>query len=151
MEHRFDNRLPIAIGADHAGFDLKESVKRLLQEAGWQVSDKGTHSADSTDYPDYAHAVAEAVAAGAATAGILTCGSGIGVCIAANRHKGVRAALTWNEEVATLTRQHNNANVLCLPARFVTEEQAAAMVRNFLSTPFEGGRHERRVGKIEIS
>lgn len=150
MGHSFDNRLPIAIGADHAGFELKEAVKRLLQEAGWQVNDKGTHSAGSTDYPDYAHAVATAVATGEATAGILTCGSGIGVCIAANRHKGVRAALTWDEELAALTRQHNNANVLCLPARFVTEDQAAAMVRSFLSTPFEGGRHERRVDKIEL-
>ncbi len=150
MENSFDKRLPIAIGADHAGFELKESVKRILQEAGWQVADKGTYSTDSTDYPDYAHAVAEAVATGEATAGILTCGSGIGVCIAANRHAGVRAALSWNEEVAGLTRQHNNANILCLPARFITENQAAEMVRTFLSTSFEGGRHERRVSKIEL-
>lgn len=149
MSQIFDKQSPLVIGADHAGFELKEYLKTLLQQEGWQVEDKGTFSTESTDYPDYAHSVANAVADGKATAGILICGSGIGVSITANRHKGVRAALTWNEEVASLTRQHNNANVICLPARFISQEQAVNMIQTFLSTPFEGGRHERRVSKIE--
>lgn len=149
MNSTFDRSLPLAIGSDHAGFEYKEAIRKQLASLGWQVEDKGTYSADSTDYPDYAHPVANAVEIGTVTAGILICGSGNGVCMSANRHHGVRAALCWNEEVVALARQHNNANVLCLPARFVSPEQAENMVKIFLETAFEGGRHERRVEKID--
>lgn len=148
MQQSFDKSLPIAIGSDHAGFQYKEQLKVWLQEQGWSVSDKGTHSTDSTDYPDYAHPVAEMVENGSAAAGILICGSGNGVCMTANKHKGIRAALCWNEELASLSRQHNNANVLCMPERFVAYETAQKMAALFLTTEFEGGRHERRVEKI---
>lgn len=150
METTFNNSLPIAIGADHAGFEYKELLKKQLQELGWEVSDKGTHSADSADYPDFAHPVAKMVVAGEAAAGLLVCGSGNGVCMTANKHQGIRAALCWTEEVASLARKHNNANVLCVPARFVSEDVAAGMVKTFFSTAFEGGRHERRVEKMEL-
>jgi ribose 5-phosphate isomerase B len=144
----FNIAMRIAIGCDHAGFEYKEAIKKMLSDAGWQVDDKGTYSTESTDYPDYAHAVATAVAEGKAATGILICGSGNGVCMTANKHTGIRAALCWNEEVAALSRQHNNANVLCLPARFVSLDEAESMTDIFLSTSFEGGRHERRVNKI---
>ncbi len=144
----FNQQLPLVIGCDHAGFDYKEVIKQILTDAGWQVEDKGTYSKESTDFPDYAHPVATAVETGVAAVGILICGSGNGVCMAANKHKGVRAALCWNEELAALARQHNNANVLCIPARFVPQELANKMTDIFLSTAFEGGRHERRVEKI---
>ena len=148
MQTTFDKTMPLAIGSDHAGFEYKEEIKKALIAAGWQVSDKGTHSLDSTDYPDYAHPVAAMVESGEATAGILVCGSGNGVCMTANKHQGIRAALCWTEELASLARQHNNANVLCLPSRFVSLESAQKMVDIFLSTTFEGGRHEKRVEKI---
>lgn len=144
----FNKTLPIAIGADHAGFEYKEQIKKQLIEAGWQVSDKGTYSLDSADYADYAHPVAVMVESVEAAAGILICGSGNGVCMTANKHKGIRAALCWNEELAALCRLHNNANVLCLPSRFVSLEIAEKMTAIFLETAFEGGRHERRVEKI---
>jgi len=144
----FDKGLPLAIGADHAGFDYKETIKGRLAGDGWQLSDKGTYSLDSVDYPDFAHPLAAMVADGTATAGILICGSGNGVCMTANKHPAVRAALCWNEDLASLARQHNNANILCIPARFVSPELAEKMVAVFLSTAFEGGRHERRVEKI---
>jgi ribose 5-phosphate isomerase B len=144
----FDKSLPIVIGADHAGFDYKEAIKKILAATGWQVVDKGTYSSDSVDYPDFAHPVAAMVEAGTAAAGILVCGSGNGVCMTANKHPGVRAALCWTEELAALSRQHNNANILCAPARFVSLDLAEKMVHTFLATPFEGGRHERRVEKI---
>ncbi len=144
----FDKSLPIAIGADHAGFDYKETLKTVLEKAGWQIADKGTYSLDSVDYPDFAHPVAEMVEAGKAAAGILVCGSGNGVCMAANKHAGIRAALCWTEELASLARSHNNANVLCVPARFVSPEVAEKMVEVFLSVTFEGGRHQIRVDKI---
>ncbi len=144
----FDKKLPVAIGADHAGFEYKEILKKQLADAGWQVADKGTYSLDSVDYPDFAHPVAAMVETGAATAGILVCGSGNGVCITANKHHGVRAALCWQDDLAALARQHNNANVLCVPARFVPIDVATKMVDTFLSTAFEGGRHEKRVEKI---
>jgi len=149
MSATFDKTLPIVLGADHAGFEYKELLKTELAGLGWTVEDKGTHSTDSTDYPDYAHPVATAVETGSATAGILVCGSGIGVSITANRHHGVRAALCWNNEVAALCRQHNNANVLCLPARFISVDELKQLVHTFLNTEFEGGRHERRVSKME--
>lgn len=144
----FNQQLPVVIGADHAGFAYKEILKAALEAQGWQVIDKGTYSTDSVDYPDFAHPVASAVDAGTAAFGVLICGSGEGVCITANKHQGVRAALVWNNEVAQLSRQHNNANIICLPARFVSEEQAKEMLRLFIDTNFEGGRHENRVAKI---
>jgi len=144
----FDKNLPIAIGADHAGFEYKEAIKKVLLDAGWKVEDKGTYSTDSTDYPDYAHPVATMVEEGKAAAGVLVCGSGEGVCMTANKHQGIRAGLCWNEEVASLTRQHNNANIICMGSRFVSLELAEKMVNIFLNTAFEGGRHERRVEKM---
>ena len=148
MNTTFDKGMPLAIGGDHAGFEYKEQVLKMLAAAGWQVIDKGAYSLDSVDYPDFAHPVASIVEEGKATAGILICGSGNGVCMTANKYKGIRAALCWNEEIVSLARQHNNANVLCLPARFISIEKAEAMVNVFLATAFEGGRHERRVEKI---
>lgn len=148
MSSNFDKDLPIAIGGDHAGFTYKEQIKEHLTRQGYTVVDKGTHSTESTDYPDYAHPVATMVEEGAAAAGILICGSGNGVCMTANKHQGIRAALCWNEELAMLARQHNNANILCMPERFVDYAIAQKMTDLFLTTAFEGGRHERRVGKI---
>ncbi|HXS37608.1 MAG TPA: ribose 5-phosphate isomerase B [Flavipsychrobacter sp.] len=145
----FNKLLPLAIGADHAGFEYKEAIKKTLLEAGWLVEDKGTFSTDSVDYPDFAHPVAIMVAEGKAAAGILICGSGNGVCMTANKHHGIRAALCWNEELTQLARTHNNANVLCIPSRFISLDLAQKMVDIFTSTPFEGGRHERRVEKID--
>jgi len=144
----FNKSLPVALGADHAGFEYKETIKKMLSAAGWSIEDKGTYSLDSVDYPDFAHPVATMVEEGLATAGILVCGSGNGVCMTANKHHGIRAALCWTEELTSLARQHNNANVLCIPARFVTLELAEKMTELFLVTAFEGGRHERRVEKI---
>jgi ribose 5-phosphate isomerase B len=145
------NKPRIAAGCDHAGFDYKESIAKALTEQGYEVDDFGTFSTESTDYPDFAHAVATAVEKGEADFGILVCGSANGVAISANRHKKVRAAIAWRNDVAALSRQHNNANVICIPARFVSEEDAKQFVNTFLATPFEGGRHEKRVNKIEIT
>jgi ribose 5-phosphate isomerase B len=139
----------IPIGADHAGFALKERLKQELQALGFEPLDLGTHSVDSTDYPDYAHPVASQVERGDARRGVLLCGTGLGMAYAANRHHGVRAAVAWTPEVARLSRAHNDANVLVLPARFVTEQQGLEILRAWLTEPFEGGRHERRVRKIE--
>ncbi len=139
----------IPIGADHAGFELKERLKRELKALGYEPLDLGTNSTDSTDYPDYAHPVASRVEKGEAARGVLLCGTGLGMAYAANRHHGVRAAVAWTPEIARLARAHNNANVLVLPARFVTEQDALAILRAWLDAPFEGGRHERRVEKIE--
>ncbi|HWA17119.1 MAG TPA: ribose 5-phosphate isomerase B [Gemmatimonadales bacterium] len=139
----------IPIGADHAGFELKERLKQELTRLGYEPLDLGTHSAESTDYPDFAHPVAAQVETGQAKRGILLCGTGLGMAYAANRHKGVRAAVVWNPEVAKLARAHNDSNVLVLPARFVSENEGLEILHNWLDTPFEGGRHERRVGKIE--
>jgi len=139
----------IAIGSDHAGIDLKHAIKDHLKVLGHEMVDKGTHVRDSVDYPDFGHAVAQAVGSGDATLGILICGSGNGVNITANKHAGVRSALAWNEDVAALARQHNDANILALPARFVPEELALRMVDRFLAATFEGGRHALRVEKIE--
>ena len=146
----FNQQLPLVIGCDHAGFEYKEAIKQWLGENGWTVEDKGTYSKDSTDYPDYAHPTAEMVSNGSASVGILVCGSGNGVCMTANKHTGVRAALCWNEEVTALARQHNNANIICIPARFTSLELAKQMTDIFLSTAFEGGRHERRVEKMSL-
>lgn len=137
----------LMIGADHAGFKLKAVIIRHLEVLEQQVHDYGTYSAESVDYPDFAHPVAEAVES-QDTLGFLVCGSGNGVCMTANKHAGIRAALCWTVELAALARQHNNANILCIPARFVDEATALAMVDTFLNTPFEGGRHKNRVDKI---
>ncbi len=141
----------IAIGADHAGFDYKETIRQHLTDQGYTVEDFGTYSADSADYADFAHPVASAVEEGRADWGILVCGSGQGVAMTANKHQGIRAALVWQPEIAALTRQHNNANVLCLPQRFIVLDDALECVRLFLETEFEGGRHERRVQKMACS
>ena len=148
MESTFSLQKPVAIGADHAGFALKTMIIDLLKSKGLEVIDKGTYSEDSVDYPDFAHPTALAVEGGEAEWGVLICGSANGVAITANKHQGIRAGLCWNEEVAKLTRQHNNANIICIPARFVSVAVAEAMVDVFASTAFEGGRHEKRVGKI---
>ncbi|HQV52238.1 MAG: ribose 5-phosphate isomerase B [Flavobacteriales bacterium] len=140
----------IFIGSDHAGFELKHILKDHLRNKGFEVQDKGTHVKDSVDYPDYAHAVAKSVVAEPDSFGIVICGSGNGVNISVNRHKGIRAALAWSEEIAELGRQHNNANVLSLPARFISDDLAIAIVDTFVSTKFEGGRHQLRVNKIEL-
>ena len=139
----------IPIGADHAGYALKEILVAELERRGFDVEDVGTHSNESTDYADYAHPVAREVETGEAKRGILMCGTGLGMSYAANRHPGVRAAVAWTPEVAALARQHNDANVLVLPARFIDAETARAILGAWLDTPFEGGRHERRIAKIE--
>jgi ribose 5-phosphate isomerase B len=138
----------IAIGADHAGFELKEALKKWLQKNGFELKDFGTHSTESADYPDFAHPVSLSVESQQFDLGLLVCGSANGVAITANKHQGIRAAICWNEELASLARQHNNANVLCLPARFVSQELAEKILDRFLNSSFEGGRHERRVSKI---
>ena len=139
----------IPIAADHAGFPLKQRLVEELRKLGYDPIDLGTNSADSTDYPDYAHPVAHKVESGEAKRGILLCGTGLGMSFAANRHHGIRAAVAWTPEVAHLARAHNDANVLVLPARFVTEDEGVAILKEWLDTPFEGGRHSRRVAKIE--
>lgn len=140
----------LAIGCDHAGYDLKEAIKRHLTDQGFEIEDHGTNSVDSTDYPEYAHAVANSVADNNnVRRGILICGSGNGISMSANKHAGVRAALCWDKEVAILARQHNDANIVSLPARFVTTEQAKSIVDAFIGEGFEGGRHQRRVDKID--
>ncbi|MCC7004203.1 MAG: ribose 5-phosphate isomerase B [Gemmatimonadaceae bacterium] len=140
-------RIPIA--SDHAGFELKEHLSKALRELGYEVDDIGTHSPASTDYPDYAHPLAEQVERGEVARGVLLCGTGLGMSYAANRHPGVRAAVAWTPEIAELARKHNDANVLVLPARFVSEEDGVQILKTWLETPFEGGRHQKRVDKIE--
>ncbi len=139
---------PIVIASDHAGFELKETLKQELEALGFAVNDLGTHGAESVDYPDYADALARAVAAGEAGRGVLLCGTGIGASIAANRHAGVRAALCHDAQSASMSRRHNDANVLVLGGRVTTPETARECLRIFLDTPFEGGRHARRVAKL---
>lgn len=140
-------RIPIA--SDHAGFELKERLRVELAELGYDVQDIGTHSTASTDYPDYAHPLAEEVSSGEVERGVLLCGTGLGMSYVANRYPGVRAAVAWTPEIAALARKHNDANVLVLPARFVSDEDAIAILRAWLGTAFEGGRHGKRVEKIE--
>ncbi len=142
--------MKISVGADHAGFALKEHLRQFLSNAGHEVADAGTHSTESADYPDYAATVGRAVASGGAERGILVCGSGVGMSIAANKINGVRAALGVNPEEVALTRRHNAANVLTLGARFMDTAAAEELVRIFLETGFEGGRHEVRVNKISL-
>lgn len=138
----------IAIGGDHAGFAYKERITKKLQKEGFDVKDFGPSSQDSVDYPDFAHPLSEYVGSEKAPLGILICGSGNGVAMTANKHHDIRAALCWNKELAALSRQHNNANVLCIPSRFISIETAEEMVDTFLQTDFEGGRHNTRVNKI---
>jgi ribose 5-phosphate isomerase B len=142
--------LTIAIGCDHAGVEYKNAIKTHLESMGIKMIDKGTNTVDSVDYPDYAHPVASTVESNEANFGILICGSANGVCITANKHAGIRAALCWRKDVAELARQHNDANVICLPARFISIEEAISFTDAFLHTPFEGGRHQNRVEKIDL-
>jgi len=144
----FNLEKSIAIGSDHAGFDYKETLKKHLSAKGFHVSDMGTHDTSSVDYPDFAHPVAKAVESKEAAFGILICGSANGVAITANKHQGVRAAICWGDELSALARQHNDANIICIPARFVSETVAITMVDTFMNTAFEGGRHQNRVNKI---
>jgi len=139
----------ILIASDHAGFQLKEALERALGSMGFDVQDLGTDSTESTDYPDYAHPLAQQVSHGDVKRGVLLCGTGLGMSYTANRYPHVRAAVAWNPEVAKLAREHNDANVLVLPARFLSEDQGVAILKTWLETPFEGGRHTRRVEKIE--
>lgn len=141
----------IPIGADHAGFQLKTVVIEHLKKKGYEVEDFGCHSEDSIDYPDFGHPVASKVEGNEGVLGILICGSGNGINMTANKHQGVRSALCWKKEIAQLAREHNNANIIALPARFISEEEALEMVDVFFSTEFEGGRHQRRVEKIACS
>lgn len=138
----------VGIGGDHAGFEYKQKVVSFLQSQGYEVTDFGPNSLDSVDYPDYIHPMATAIEQGDLEAGIAICGSGNGVCMTANKHQNIRAALVWQTDLAALSRQHNNANVVCIPARFVDYDLAQEMISTFLNTEFEGGRHERRVDKI---
>jgi ribose 5-phosphate isomerase B len=139
----------ILIASDHAGFELKEKLERALNALGFEVEDLGTNSAESTDYPDYAHPLAQKVSDGEVKRGVLLCGTGLGMSYTANRYPNVRAAVAWNPEVAKLAREHNDANILVVPARFVSEELGLDILKTWLDTPFEGGRHSRRVEKIE--
>ena len=148
MDTNFDFTKPVAIGSDHAGYEYKMMIVDMLDAKGLQVKDVGTNGKESVDYPDFAHPVAKAVEDGEAACGILICGSANGVAISANKHPQVRAAVCWTNMVTTLSRQHNNANIICIPARFVSPPTAEEMVNIFLSTFFEGGRHADRVAKM---
>ena len=141
----------IPIGADHAGFKLKEKLKAYLLEKGYEVKDYGCFSEESIDYPDFGHPVAEHVSNNPGTLGVVICGSGNGINMTVNKHQGIRSALCWKNEIAQLAREHNDANIIALPARFITEEEAIQMLDTFLNTTFEGGRHARRVNKIACS
>lgn len=143
--------LRVAIGSDHAGFEYKGAILNWLKEEGYEVKDFGTYSEESMDYPDAVHPLATAIENEEFEFGILLCGSANGVCMTANKHQGIRAGLAWNLEVVKLIRQHNNANIICLPARFLSVHQAVEYTKEFLATPFEGGRHATRVGKIACS
>jgi ribose 5-phosphate isomerase B len=145
----FDNTKLIAVGADHAGFAYKVEIVKWLNNAGYTVHDFGVYEDKSVDYPDYAHPVAKAVETKECSFGILFCGSANGVAITANKHAGIRAALCWQKDIAELARKHNDANVICIPARYVSMELTKEMIESFMSTAFEGGRHANRVNKID--
>lgn len=140
----------IALASDHAGFDKKQVIIKYLEEKGIKYKDFGCYSSESCDYPDFAHAIADAIDKGEYEIGITACGSGQGISITANKHQNVRSALCWNAEIAKLARQHNDANICALPGRFVTDEEAVAIVDAYLNAEFEGGRHARRVAKIPV-
>ncbi len=141
----------IPIGSDHAGYELKERIKTKLEELGYDVDDVGAHSTESSDYPDFAKRVAERVSGGRAVRGVLMCGTGLGMSYVANRFPGVRAAVAWNPEIAELSRRHNDANVLVLPAKCVNEEEATEILQRGIEAPFDGGRHVRRIETIELN
>lgn len=141
----------IGIASDHAGFELKEKIKIWLKAKGFKIIDFGTNSNESCDYPDFAHPLAESVETGKVDVGISMCGSGNGINMTVNKHKGIRAALCWNSEISELARAHNNANICSLPARFISENEAYKIVETFLNTPFDGGRHLARINKIPIN
>lgn len=140
----------IGLASDHAGYELKEYVKTYLTAKGLEFTDYGTHSTASCDYPDFAHALGNAVESGECYPGIAICGSGEGISMALNKHQGIRAALCWKPEISHLCRQHNDANVLVMPGRFISNEEAAAIMDEFFATPFEGGRHQARIDKIPV-
>ena len=144
------NEKVIALAADHAGFEKKESIKKYFEESGIPYKDLGCYSAESCDYPDFAHAIGEAVSKGEYETGITFCGSGQGISIAANKHRNVRSALCWNAEIGALAKQHNDANICSIPARYVTEQETIDIVKAYLNAEFEGGRHARRIAKIPI-
>jgi len=148
IHSQFNLFQPIAIGCDHAGFDYKEEIVKLLRSEGFNVKDFGTSSKDSVDYPDFAHPVAESIEKGQSSFCILLCGSGNGVAITANKHQNIRAAICWSVNVSKLARLHNDANIICIPARFVSLDLTLEMIWKFLQTEFEGGRHADRVHKI---
>ncbi|MDE3142814.1 MAG: ribose 5-phosphate isomerase B [Bacteroidota bacterium] len=151
MDFVFDKNKAVAIGCDHAGFEYKEAIKKWLEEKGFTVKDFGAYSSASVDYADFAHPVASSVENNETSFGILFCGSANGVAMTANKHQHIRAGLCWENEVAKLVRLHNDANIICIPARFVALPLAIEMVETFISTPFEGGRHSNRVNKIACS
>lgn len=140
----------IGLCSDHAGYELKEYVKTLLDARGIAYEDFGTHSTESCDYPDFAHRLGQAIDDGTLTRGIAVCGSGNGICMTLNKHQKVRAGLCWQDEITRLARQHNNINVLVMPGRFISQEEGVRFVDIFLTTPFEGGRHQRRIDKIPV-
>ena len=142
-------RPTVALGSDHAGFEMKESLKQWLTNNRYDVEDFGVFSSESADYPDIAHPLAKMISAGKHRFGILLCGSGNGVAITANKYQGIRAAICWSEELAMLARLHNDANILCLPARFIRVDTAEKITAQFLTAPFEGGRHQRRIDKMK--
>jgi ribose 5-phosphate isomerase B len=145
------SNITIPIGSDHAGYELKESLKSYLSDKGYEMRDFGCHSSESVDYPDFAHPVASLVEGSTDIKGILICGSGNGISMTANKHQGIRAAISWKAEIAELARLHNDANILVLPARFITDQEAKSIVDIFFSTKFEGGRHQNRVNKISCN
>lgn len=140
----------IGLACDHAAYELKEYLKTMLDSKGIEYKDFGCFSSESVDYPDFAHPLAEAVESGECYPGIAMCGTGNGISMTLNKHQGIRAALCWNEEIARLARQHNDANILSMPARFISKEEAVKIMEAFLSSDFEGGRHERRIKKIPL-
>lgn len=140
--------MKVAFASDHAGYELKQYLIGIMKERGYEVEDFGTHSTDSCDYPDFAHPAAKAVESGECDFGVAMCGSGNGIQMTLNKHQGVRAALCWLPELASLARQHNNANILVLPARFISRDEAVKILDAYLSAEFEGGRHQRRIDKI---
>ena len=151
MSYMFDASKPIALGADHAGVQYKNEIITWLQKKGYTTKDFGTYTTDSVDYPDFAHPTATSVETGEAAFGILFCGTANGVAMTANKHEGIRAGLCWRAEVTEFTRSHNDANVICIPARYVPIELAKEMLEIFMTTAFEGGRHQNRVTKISCA
>lgn len=144
-------KIKVAFASDHAGYELKQKLENYMESKGYEVVDFGTHSTESCDYPDFAHPAAEAVEKGECAFGIAMCGSGNGISMTLNKHQGIRAALCWLPELAALAKQHNNANILVLPARFISYDEAVKIVDDYLNAAFEGGRHQRRIDKIPVA